>query len=140
MGKDSNSGSNESDVLGSRLRKAEEKIKKLENTIRGQQLQITNDAIDRINDDRDIAIGVLELVNKDLKHENQILREVIRETLWMAKRYANGRSTFAPTTVNEAIDALLKLGVELRMDSEDLYVEDGMFGKWNPQKKGFEGE
>lgn len=112
----------------------------LQDKLREQQIQISNDAIDRINDDRDITIGVLELVNTQLKKENQQLKQIIRETLPLARRYAHNRSTFAPTAVNEAIDKALELGVELFNGDDPQYADDGDFGKWNPKTKKFEKE
>ena len=79
-------------------------------------------------------------MSKQLEDENAILRNVIRETLWMARRYAHKRSTFAPTILNECIDELKKLDINIELDTaEDIeYAEDGMFGKWNPETQRFE--
>lgn len=55
------------------------------------------------------------------------LEYIIRETLWMARRYATGRSTFAPGTLNECVK-LSRDGAE-----NTLYAADGMFGEWNPE-------
>lgn len=56
---------------------------------------------------------------------------IIRETLWMARRYAHGRRTFAPSTVNECINLALKLGIKIDPDTVDgieMYARDGDFG------------
>ena len=77
------------------------------------------------------------------KREEQ-LEYIVSETLWMARRYANGRSTFAPSTVNECIDLVISLGVEgvkpVDGSSEPCYAKDGMFRKWNPKTRQFEKE
>lgn len=62
-------------------------------------------------------------------------RQMTYEILWMARRYADGRSTFAPSTVNEIIDQLIKDGIKIDKDTtlrdpEGLYASDGMFGFW----------
>ena len=36
----------------------------------------------------------------------EILKEIIKDTLWMAIRYAHGRHTFAPDTVRKAVHQL----------------------------------
>ena len=141
MGKDSGGYSNSKiDVMGSRLRELEKQNQLLQDKIRQQQLQISNDAIDRLNDDRDITIGVLEFVNKDLKEENQQLRQIIAETLPLARRYADNRSTYTPSLVNEAIDKALELGIKLHTGNDPQYARDGMLGEWNPKTKRFEKE
>ena len=66
-----------------------------------------------------------------------IMEEIIRETLWMARRYAHKRRTFAPTTINECIDSALELGIEIKpdtVDGIDMYAEDGDLGTWNNGK------
>jgi hypothetical protein len=67
-----------------------------------------------------------------LARENERLRNIILDTLWMARRYADMRSTYAPTVVNEAIDKALKLGIPIADDSTiGRYAHDGMFGNWD---------
>lgn len=68
------------------------------------------------------------------------LEHIIRETLWMARRYADGRSTYAPETVNKCIDKALELGIDLDGPPEEMYASDGMFGKWNTKLQMFEKE
>lgn len=36
--------------------------------------------------------------------------EAINEILWMARRYADGRLTYAPSMFNDAYDSLKKMG------------------------------
>lgn len=66
------------------------------------------------------------------------LEQIIRDTIWMARRYADGRSTYAPDTFNRAVDLALELGITLKPDSGDkIYADDGMGGKWSREFKGF---
>jgi len=51
------------------------------------------------------------------------LEAVIHDTLWMARRYASGRQTYAPSLVNQAIDTLAGMGITLRPDHT--LVDDG---------------
>jgi len=53
----------------------------------------------------------------------QKLEQVIRDTFWMARRYANGRSTHAPFTVNSALETLQDLGVDV--DDDHTLEADG---------------
>jgi hypothetical protein len=54
---------------------------------------------------------------------------IIRETMWMAGRYANMRSSYSPGMFNEALTLAYRLGV---IDRKDVpYAVDGMFGTWN---------
>ncbi len=68
------------------------------------------------------------------------LEYIIRETLWMARRYADGRRTYAPGTVNEAIDLALELGIDIAGPTEPIYATDGDLGEWNPDTGKFEKE
>lgn len=73
----------------------------------------------------------------------KILEQIIRDTLWMARRYANRRSTFTPSTVNESIDLAIKMGIDIKPDTVDgieMYALDGTLGKWNAKNQTFEGE
>jgi len=62
------------------------------------------------------------------------LEEIIRETIWMARRYADGRSSYATSMFNRARDQCIKLGIEgIKPDKDgEIYADDGMFGKWDP--------
>lgn len=67
-----------------------------------------------------------------------LLEECLINTLWMARRYAHNRSTYAPHVVNTAIDILIELGIYITPDVDnDMYADDGMFGKWNSELKKF---
>lgn len=43
------------------------------------------------------------------KKKIELLKQVFQDTIWMAIRYANGRHTFAPTTVRNAIADFKKI-------------------------------
>lgn len=70
------------------------------------------------------------------------LETIVRETLWMARRYADGRSTYAPKVVNECIHLARELGINM----EDAPIEsrkfasDGMLGEWDPATRSFRGK
>lgn len=54
-------------------------------------------------------------------------KHIINEIWWMARRYADGRSTYAPGMYNRAIyKAQNELGMEFRPDlDESVYAKDG---------------
>jgi hypothetical protein len=58
-----------------------------------------------------------------MQNEIAVLRRVVQDTFWMARRYANGRSTYAPTTVNIALEALAGIGQIISADMT--LLEDG---------------
>lgn len=68
------------------------------------------------------------------------LKWVIEQLAWMARRYADGRSTYAPAMCNEALDVAKALGVEIESDTtlpDPDYATDGMFGRWNADEGRF---
>lgn len=76
-----------------------------------------------------------------MDRDNSVMRQIIADTLWMARRYAHNRFTYAPTTVNEAIDAAENLGIKITEDKEiGKYADDGQLGKWDIELKRFVGE
>lgn len=58
-----------------------------------------------------------------------------RDIYWMARRYADGRRTYAPSMYNEAVDRVSKWVPHLMPDSTatppSIYAQDGDFGEWN---------
>ncbi len=58
------------------------------------------------------------------------LENIIENTLWMAGRYADGRSTYATEDYNRAAYWALKLGLPLRRDptTGTIWAKDGSFG------------
>jgi len=51
------------------------------------------------------------------------LERIIRDTFWMARRYANQRHTYAPTVINDALKQLTLLGIGVHPDNT--LLEDG---------------
>lgn len=67
--------------------------------------------------------------------------EIIENTLWMSRRFADGRRGISPCVVNEAIDAAMGLGLDILPDSIiGMYAEHGSRGVWNPESQRFEKE
>jgi hypothetical protein len=61
-----------------------------------------------------------------LRHENETLRSICADLQWMAKRYANGRMTYAVGLMNEHTMTLLKMGVPLNPCGEqNIFARDG---------------
>ncbi len=76
-----------------------------------------------------------------MSKKEAVLATIIRDILWMARRYADNRMTFAPSTVNEAIDKAKALGIEIHGDVDvGMYARDGQLGSWNSEKQRFEKE
>ena len=71
------------------------------------------------------------------KFEENALKKIIRDTLWMARRYADGRRTYAVGLLNDAVHSLDELGLsELhRGDDGKRFADDGMFGVYDPKTK-----
>ena len=57
------------------------------------------------------------------------LEEIIIDTIWMARRYADGRKTYAVSMLNDAIDNCERLGVNIKTDhtliNGNKYATDG---------------
>lgn len=53
----------------------------------------------------------------------RLLTQVIRDVFWMARRYARGRSTYAPDVVNRALELLSNL--EISIPDDTTLMEDG---------------
>lgn len=66
----------------------------------------------------------------------------IKETHWMARRYADGRCTYAPGMFNDALLGLKKAGLEHLVEKvgcDPEYASDGMYGEWDPETRMFRG-
>lgn len=67
--------------------------------------------------------------NERFKKENKKLRKIIADTIWMARRYADGRQTYSVSMVNDAIDSCKELGIEVKEDhtliNKGIYATDG---------------
>lgn len=81
----------------------------------------------------------LKYENEELKKRMAIIEGAVKEIHWMGRRYAEGRSTYAPYQFNKAVDACLNVGVKFHnLESErDIYARDGMFGNWSREKQTF---
>lgn len=62
---------------------------------------------------------------KKSKREQQ-LEFIVRETLWMARRYAHGRMTVVPWAYNKAAAVAIELGLmdEKSMDTANIHEGD----------------
>ena len=53
-------------------------------------------------------------MNKD--ERIRALEYVIKETFWMARRYAHGRNTYTPQVIRDSYNLLKRLGIDIRHD------------------------
>jgi epoxyqueuosine reductase QueG len=64
-----------------------------------------------------------------LRYENEALRLIVTELQWMARRYATGRRTYAPSSYNAAIRRAVSLGMTFREDTTEhpptIWATDG---------------
>ena len=80
---------------------------------------------------------------QELREENKVLRRALQDTLWMAQRYADNRSTYAPWVFNTTLHSLGAIGLEelyLRTKTGGHripYARDGQLGEWDPKRQGF---
>ena len=56
------------------------------------------------------------LGSKEAQERIEKLEFVIQHTFWMARRYAHGRSTYAPSLVRECYQVLKQLGIKINHD------------------------
>jgi hypothetical protein len=61
----------------------------------------------------------------EMTDREQALEEIIRDIWWMARRYADGRSSYAPWQYNKAIRKAIELGVAFEPDMGDICARDG---------------
>ena len=60
------------------------------------------------------------------KQENSILRKICADLHPMARRYANGRMTYATSMFNEHVRTLLSLGIKLNPTADGIiWATDG---------------
>lgn len=59
-----------------------------------------------------------------LERERDEAREIVREIWWMARRYADGRNTYAPKMFNDAIHIAEKAGWLIDRDNGEVYAKD----------------
>lgn len=55
----------------------------------------------------------LERENRELREDRAVLLTALKETLWMARRYADGRMTFSASDINRNVRALLHRGFDV---------------------------
>ena len=76
----------------------------------------------------------MEFINKTtgvilMKPREQELEKIIIDTIWMARRYADGRKTYAVEMVNDAINNCVRLGLDIKPDhtliNSGSYATDG---------------
>jgi hypothetical protein len=53
---------------------------------------------------------------KELRQENEKLRQIIKDIFWMARRYAHGRHTYAPSTIRDAYVEITAMGIKINHD------------------------
>lgn len=59
----------------------------------------------------------------------EILKEIAVNLHWAARRYADGRSSYVASMINESVRSLLTLGVKLHAGSDStIWARDG-FGR-----------
>lgn len=66
---------------------------------------------------------------RNYKREAESLRHIIENIAWMARRYANGSSTYAPSMYNDACYDACRLGCNIKPDyafGGQLFARDGM--------------
>lgn len=74
------------------------------------------------------------------REQQQALLHIVEETLWMARRYADGRSTYAVQQYNDCVHLLDRVGLEHLLRGDPAYngsrfANDGMFGTYNPSTR-----
>ena len=58
-----------------------------------------------------------------MTEREQILEAILRNTFWMARRYANGRQTYTPSVINNALSQLLDIGIKI--EDDNTLIADG---------------
>lgn len=79
---------------------------------------------------------------KQIEEENEALRYIVAQTLWMARRYADGRSSYATAMFNDSVYELDRAGLAHLFTgdpAEDYkrFADDGMLGKYDPKTRTF---
>jgi len=82
---------------------------------------------------------------KKIEQENEVLKYIIAQTLWMARRYADGRSSYAVGMLNDAVHELDRAELSHLFTgdpAEDYkrFADDGMFGRYDPETRTFKKE
>jgi len=79
----------------------------------------------------DEALLANDILTKDIEHienEMQELTHITKDFHWMARRYADGRISYATSLFNDHVRALLKMGIDLKSTGvkESIWAKDGM--------------
>ena len=69
--------------------------------------------------------------------ENQpLFEEILRDYHWMARRYADGRQSYAVGLFNGHTENLLDAGLTLNPTADEkLFADDAMFGPYRPRPR-----
>lgn len=70
---------------------------------------------------RDLLIALLG-ANGDLREQRDEARGVVRDTLWMARRYADGRATHAVYTYNSAVEVARRGGYASAPEADGTFL------------------
>ena len=74
-------------------------------------------------------VDVCDTCGHEYNAENKVLRQICKDLQWMARRYADGRMTYAVAMLNEHTETLLDLEVDLNSGAEKkIFARDGMEG------------
>jgi hypothetical protein len=69
---------------------------------------------------------------KSLTPRELRLEHIIKEIYWMARRYADGRTSYAPHMYNDAMWSAVVLGLDLKTDPitspPTIWAADGTYG------------
>lgn len=70
---------------------------------------------------------------KQLREENEILQKCVLDLYWMARRYADGRMSYAVPTCNDAIRKLIDIGLPIKEDpiNNRMFAVDGIMVKYH---------
>jgi hypothetical protein len=82
---------------------------------------------------------------RKIEEENQALKYIVEQTLWMARRYADGRMTYAVSMFNDAVHELDRAGLSHLFTGDPAenykrFADDGMFGKYDVETRNFKRE
>ena len=64
-------------------------------------------------------------MSNPLEFENLALRHDLEEVMWMARRYADGRQTYAVNMYNEIALNCLRIGIKLNTCDGIVWARDG---------------
>ena len=66
----------------------------------------------------------------------EVLKSLVKDTLWMARRYAHGRSSYAVSMYNQSVHRLDAIGLDSLLVPDNVdgkrFADDGMFGEYDP--------